>query len=515
MQEHKEDATHNLLTESVIRLQWQDGNIESKSLPGVLASLSGKKEIVAGFPGLQPHQWPAWHSFLVQLSALAVTNDDDLPADEDAWRECLRRLTSHFEEDEPWRLVVRDLDLPAFMQPPVPENTLKGFKGPHRAPDSTDLDILFTADHHELKMDRQSSALPEHWIYGLICYQTLSGYAGKGNYGIIRMNAGTATRVLVGLAPAQDWNSCFLRDLSVLREKHDHLAQAHRLARNDGFKLLWIHPWDGKTSIPWADCDPYAIEVSRRVRLLKQTQGLLAYHRSTEVPRLSPKSDVLKGNVGDPWIPISEDGKAVNVGSAGWHYDRTRQILFSDGYTWSPCQEPREDDPEELWFYAVALARGQGKTQGFHERWIHVPRKIRRRLFNVESRHSLSKIAQERVAKAGKVRKALHMALIVLLAGAPEQNPNFQDQSDQRWLRLFDSRVDTEFFPRLWADADLEREEQNKRWDNFLQYLAEEVVLSSAQREAPIADARKERATAISWMSLRGQLNKILTASRD
>jgi CRISPR system Cascade subunit CasA len=329
------------------------------------------------------------------------------------------------------------------------------------------------------------------------------------------MNAGTATRVLVGLAPAQDWNSCFLRDLSVLREKHDHLAQAHRLARKDGFKLLWVHPWDGKTSIPWADCDPYAIEVSRRVRLLKQTQGLLAYHRSTEVPRLSPKSDVLKGNVGDPWIPISEDGKAVNVGSAGWHYDRTRQILFSDGYTWSPCQEPREDDPEELWFYAVALARGQGKTQGFHERWIHVPRRIRRRLFNTESRHSLRKIAQERVAKAGKVRKALHMALIVLLAGAPEQNPNFQDQSDQRWLRLFDSRVDTEFFPRLWADADLEREEQNKRWDNFLQYLAEEVVLSSAQREAPIADARKERATAISWMSLRGQLNKILTASRD
>jgi len=513
MTEIEAQCSHNLLTDPLIRVQREDGSSEYLTLPGVLAMLSAGKKYMA-FPGLQAHQWPSWYTFLVQLSALSGAGASP-PTSEGAWLEQLRGLTSRFTRDEPWCLSVTDLTRPAFMQPPVPENTLERFKGPHPSPDSSDIDVLFTSDHHELKMDRLTGAYPEHWIYGLIAYQTFSGYAGKGNYGIIKMNSGTATRVIVGLTPERRWSSSYLRDLAVLQSRHTGLAAKYGLPESGGHSLLWIPPWNGKESIPWADCDPYAIEISRRVRLWEQSGKLLAYHCASEAPRLSPKSDVLKGNVGDPWIPISDEGTAVNVGSAGWNYKRTRQIILGDGYSWSPCQQPQDHDPEELWFYAVALARGQGKTEGFHERWIHIPRRIRSRLFDASSRQELSRTAKERVDQAGQVRRALHNALVVLLAGAPDHRPDFRDQSDQRWLRRFDARVDSEFFPRLWDDADLDKHEHRKRWDHFLRRLAEEEILPQAEREAPIADARKERARAVAWMSLRGQLNRILTDARE
>ncbi|HKJ88844.1 MAG TPA: type I-E CRISPR-associated protein Cse1/CasA, partial [Gammaproteobacteria bacterium] len=364
------------------------------------------------FPGLQPHQWHAWHTFLVQLAALATADlSAGLPTTEEGWRLALRGMTDEHPLDEPWCLVVPNLEQPAFMQPPVPEGSLKKFSGPYEAPDASDLDVLVTATDHDVKVERQIRAEEDNWTFGLIAYQTLSGFSGKNNYGVIRMNGGYATRPLVGLAWTREWTDLFRRDLAVLRENHDSLKRAKGLP-SASWQLLWVAPWDGETTISWADCDPYAIEVARRVRL-QETQGVLrAWRRSTPAPRLSPKSDILKGNVGDPWIPLSTEGKAANVSATGWDYDRLRQILLEDGYAWAPCQHHQEDDPQRLWFYAVGLARGQGKTEGFHERWIPIPPFVASRLFANESRRELGEIAQERVNRTGEARKVLHRALV-------------------------------------------------------------------------------------------------------
>lgn len=501
----------NLLLEPLIRWEGRDGDVRISTLPDILDTLGAGDEITS-FPGLQPHQWPAWHALLVQLSALASLEADEDPRPYTAteWRTRLRGLTAAYPKDDAWCLAVEDLQQPAFLQPPVPEGSLASFDGSYVAPDASPLDVLFTATDHDVKMERQRHAFSDQWIYGLVAFQTVSGYSGKNNYGVIRMNGGYGTRPLVGLSPAREWGALFRRDLRVLLDEHDRLASEHRLPARGGWKLLWNPPWDGVTPIPWADCDPYAIEIARRVRLREESGKLLAYRRATKAPRLAPKSDELRGNVGDPWIPVSDQGAAANITSAGWHYDLIRRILFGDGFSWSPCQQPREDDPVTLWFYAAAMARQQGKTAGFHERWIRVPREIRRKLFDVSGRHELAETARERVNKAGEARKALHRALVVLLASAPEQTPDFRDYSDRRWLDRFEVGVDTVFFDELWGDADKDKEGRRGSWARVLRRIVEREIWPRAESEAPVADARRERAQARAWMMLRGGLKKVI-----
>src|SRR5690606_40851747 len=130
------DIKFNLLHECLINT----APLGTLSLPGVLAALS--RDDIDSFPALRPHQAPLWHMFLVQLAALALhgKGQTTIPADEEAWRGCLRGLTSKFPEDEPWCLVVDDRSKPAFMQPPVPKSMM--LKNLVPSPDA--LDLLIT-----------------------------------------------------------------------------------------------------------------------------------------------------------------------------------------------------------------------------------------------------------------------------------------------------------------------------------------------------------------------------------
>lgn len=502
-------STRNLLTAPLIRIEDAHGSVSAQTLPGVLAALATGAQGLNGFSGLQPHQWPAWHAFLVQLATLAtIDHPGDPPDSEEGWRDALRGLTPDHPGDEPWCLTVPDVAQPAFMQPPVPEGSLARFEGPYESPDASALDVLVTATDHDVKTERQTQAGDDQWIFGVIAYQTFSGYGGKNNHGVIRMNGGYATRPLIGIAWSAEWTDLFRRDLEVLRAHHDRTAEAKELTP-PGRRLLWLQSWDGASSIPWVDCDPYAIEVARRVRLLNGANGLSAWRRSTPVPRVSPKSDVLKGNVGDPWIPVTAEGQAVNLSASGWDYQRVRQILLEDGYAWAACQQQQANDPQDLWFYAVGLARGQGKTQGFHERWIRIPGHIPPKLFAPATRKTLGELSRERVERAGQARKVLHRALAVLLAGGPAQ-PDFRDDSDRRWLDRYEARVDAAFFESLWADAEEPQEVQRANWDRALREIIEESVWPEAEAEAPTADARRERAQARAWMALRGGLKRTI-----
>ena len=87
---------HNLLIESIIRVRTHKGEAVFLTLPGVLAALA--RDGIASYPGLRPHQTPAWHMFLVQLAALALqrAGEDDLSKDSDHWAKLLRGLTPEF-----------------------------------------------------------------------------------------------------------------------------------------------------------------------------------------------------------------------------------------------------------------------------------------------------------------------------------------------------------------------------------------------------------------------------------
>lgn len=503
---------HNLLVDRVLPVNGD----ECLSLPEVLASLA-QGDHIQSFPGLQPHQWPAWYQFLVQIAALSTLDraEEWHTYDASAWQAALRSLTPH-PGDEPWCLVVGDLAKPALLQPPVPEGTLEEFEGPLRSPAERNLDVLVTTRHHDLKGDRIVSPYPYHWIFSLVFLQTQAGYSGLNfKYGIVRMNGGFGNRPLVGLVPGRGWGERFRRDLSVLLREHPNLTQEHQRPRRGGIALGWLDSWDGETQLRLSDCDPYHVEVCRRVRLTNEDDKVFAYRRDTRVPRVLPKSDVLKGNMGDPWIPVNTSkNAALGVGYTGFSYDLTRQLLIQDGFKGGVCQQIQPDDADPLWLCCAALARGDGGTEGFHERWVPIPARARSFLLNPDKKRTLGELARERVSRAGNVwDRALFPALQALLSGGrraeteSKQKKARSQKMPERWKRMYEQGVDQRYFPQLWSDLELDTIEQQRRWAEVLRDLARSI-LHQAEREAPIPDARRERASAAAWGLLEAGMRK-------
>ena len=184
----------NLITDPILTLS--DG--DRVSLPALFAAMAEGR--VRGFPALRPHQRPAWHMFLVQLGALALwqAGREDVPKEAADWVVYLRKLTRDHAGDAPWRLVVEERRKPAFLQPPDPG----GLRWKTvETPDA--LDLLITSRNHDLKQAVAQYGAAEDWVFALVSLQTSEGYGGKGNHGIARMNGGSSSRPMLGLASSR------------------------------------------------------------------------------------------------------------------------------------------------------------------------------------------------------------------------------------------------------------------------------------------------------------------------
>ena len=73
------------------------------------------------------------------------------------------------------------------------------------APD--ELDVLITAKNHDLKRSAGRPGAAQDWIFALVSLQTGEGYGGSGNHGIARMNGGSSSRLMLGLAPLSQTSS--------------------------------------------------------------------------------------------------------------------------------------------------------------------------------------------------------------------------------------------------------------------------------------------------------------------
>lgn len=478
------DVAYNLLTEPLFTITTPAGAKRRLDLPSVLEAF-GRREGIE-FAALQVHQQQPWYCFLVQLAAIALSvHGKSEPRQEAAdWREWLSALIPSSEEA--WALLVADLAKPAFLQTPVPEGSLSRYRNTLATP--AELDILVTAKNHEIKIGRIHSPEPEHWIFALVSLQTMQGYSGRSNYGIARMNGGFASRPLVGWVPALDWATRFLRDTAVLLEARDSIVADHGYQANGGYALLWAEPWDGVKSLPLSACDPFFIEACRRVRIVDASGKLRARAAPTSVARMQAKE--LKGDVGDPWIPIDrEDGKALTVPAAGFTYRRTRDLLVGADWTRAAALGLQPSDPESPYFVASVLVRGQGRTDGLHGRQLRLPARARRLLGNPEGRERVERLSRalaEAVVEAQK--RVLRPALRALLGSSP--NP-----SVQRWLLAHDKEVDRIFFERLWTSLDEPEDQSQAEWQRILLDLARDV-LESAIAHAPLPAARRYQAIA-------------------
>ncbi len=471
------ETRFNLLTEPLLNVRLQDRTERWCSLPDVLSLLA--QGSVEAFLALQPHQTHAWHAFLVQLAAMAMHKAGlaAIPSKSDEWLSLLRGMTEN--RDEPWCLVVEDLALPAFFQSPVPEGNLCSMDE-NSFPDV--IDILATAKNHDVKSARIAYSLPQHWIYALTSLQTMHGVYGRGKYGITRMNSGYGSRPSVSFCTDLDWNRRFTREVDILlRERNSIVAMGRK--HRDGYCLLWLLPWDGTNSVSIEDCDPYFIEICRRIRLRLDSESFIAYTTSTSVSRLNAKE--LKGNVGDPWIPIDvAEGKALNVSGEGFSYRLLQDIILSGSYKQNMTQQILPDDTKEGWLITFVLSRGEGKTKGLHQRSIPIPGKIVRSLKRLEGRTSLAGIAKRRVDMAA----TLSDSVLTL----PLKSLGLYGKALQNWLSLLDQKIDEIFFDQLWAEADLEPTESDRCWQRLIVDISKDI-LNEAIESTPMPGVRRYR----------------------
>ena len=480
---------HSLLDDPLLRIRLPDNTVQGASLPQILHRLT--QDNLLSFEALQAHQQQPWHSFLVQLAAMTTAREADgaPPSNADEWRDALLSLADG--DDAAWHLVVADVSRPAFLQSPVPEGTLDdaGYKADVPTPDQ--LDVLITSKSHDVKARRIRHAEPEHWIYALVTLQTMEGFLGRGNYGVVRMNGGFGNRPLVGLSPDLSWGEHFRRDVDVLLSERDALSERYTL---DGPALLWTRPWDGAkdSAIPLDACDPYFLEVCRRIRFQDDDGDLVCWRANTKGQRVDAP-DSLNGDTGDPWTPIEKSsGKALTLPGEGFTYDRLQDIVFEGEYAPPPALQFRDSDDGHMYVVARALVRGQGKTEGLHHRIVPVPNDALANLRKKSEREQLAQRAQNRVERVQEVqRSVLYPAIGTLLGGGDTDAIDFEDVAP--WLDAFDRTVDARFFEALWASVDMSDREAREHWASLLWEEAQ-TQFDDAEDHAPSSSTRYWRA---------------------
>ena len=445
----------NLLTDPLIPVTTGDGRT-LLSLPGLLAALGD--DTVLRLDGLQRHQEDAFHVFLCYLAGAVLAREEgawDPVRGEEFWRERLRGLSGEAGDDA-WALVVDDPARPAFMQPPVPGAEHGRLKPVATTPD--ELDLLPTAKNHDVKQARAGRAEPWEWLFALISLQTMSGFFGRGNYGISRMNGGFGNRSVVEVLrhrrPAGRWRDAVRR---LEGHRRDVLAGEWGY-RPDGLVLVWLRPWDGKAALALSELDPFYLEICRRVRLRggQQIEGAVG------LPSGSSRihTGELKGVVGDAWLPVdlsdSREIKALTVSPRGLTADLLRRLVFGDAIRRTALQEAPPDWQGDVWLSASVLVRGQGTTDGFHERLLPIPPHVRKRLFRPGSAaSSLAGLARDAIDLAARMQnRVLKPAVFVLLEGAPEQIQFDRDSAAAWWghpASGFEQAWSDAYFPWLWS----------------------------------------------------------------
>lgn len=398
----------DVLVDSWITVELSSG-VRRLGLARLLEELS--KDTVEELPRLRPHQEHIFYMLVAQLAGLVDARSEAGGVAD--WDGALRSLAG--DSASAWCLFAPRTQ-PAFLQP-----AMHGLD-PKRVQTPDALDILVTAKNHDLKRGVIDPCDVELWLYALIALQTAQGFSGAGCYGIARMNGGYGNRPLVNLTGQIRWGQRFQADRDRMRSTR--AAALTRFGSRCQSPLLWTIPWNGRTSLDPSEIDPWAIEVCRQIRLEREQDRIFAVTLTSTAPRVAASH--MFGDVGDPWVPVS-DGKSLTIGSSGFHARVVADILAMGvaGVT----------------IHATALARGQGKTEGFHQRSIAVP------AMSDAQRDAAILRLYDWLELTKKIKlKALFPSIRALGAKAVELS--------ERWISALSSQVDAEILPHLFQSLE-------------------------------------------------------------
>ena len=450
--------------------------------------------------------------FLVQLGALALWrhrseawSPGDLPTDPAFWITALRTLTANHPDDAPWRLVVDDDAKPAFLQPPA----AAGLKW--SVVETADkLDMLITARNHDLKQTVARRAAAEDWVFALVSLQTMEGFGGKENYGIARMNGGSSSRPMLGLAPAKqettvDPAAWWARDVIRLLALRT-AGKKNGLGTAGGPALLWCLAWPEGEQLDLRTLDPWFIEVCRRVRL--SGGSAISGRRSTsKATRIAAKQ--FKGSVGDPWAPVHKtEGKSFTLSGGDFDYRGLCSLLFSGEWEVPPLAHPDTSDPDTMLLVAEALSRGNAKTEGFKSRVLPIPRRLARRIF---SSSTTARLSQAQMKEIAQFDKAIRTSLALVAARGDREMLNKDHYVFARPAQTrFNREVDRLFFPSLWrrVEAATDRTNDHREKTAFLRqlYRAAQEEFCTALPTIPCTAIHRPRAEARSRRWFRNSL---------
>ena len=478
------------------------------TLPTLLQALS--QDQIHDFPALRTHQRHPWYAFLVHIAALAAHQAEHQAGSQTdpkalalfsshEWKQALLALTPDHPDGAAWCLVSAH-EQPAFMQAPISIsgddiNTWKSLSA------ADELDMLVTAKNHDLKAARMRRAKPEDWLFALISLQTQEGFLGAGNFGISRMNGGFASRPAVGLVPPGAYGSRWQRDVSTLLTQRQTIANAQSLPTEGGHALLWLNAWDGQSSLAFTTLDPLYIEICRRIRFVfdEKTQTMHARAIGSKVARIDAKSR--NGLTGDAWVPIDRAAaKALSITHKGFDYPLAAELLFGSKYQPTISQAIFADDiGQDLSLFMQGVTRGQGKTEGYHERHIPISPKARR-LLQKRDTQSLASLATERIDAIASIRAILWTALASLFDQGADKD-KFSDAAKDKatvFSKPFEQGEDARFFIELNKEIEADdsaRQEQRLNWLLSLKDRAE-ALLRNAFSAGPQSGEQRYRAQA-------------------
>ncbi|MDP3872859.1 MAG: type I-E CRISPR-associated protein Cse1/CasA [Methyloversatilis sp.] len=482
----------NLLDEPLIRIRDFSGKVQKVSLPELFMQLG--RDAVRDYPALRPHQRHPWHALLVQLAALALHEADQTGHWHEVaeWRKALLALTPGHPNGCAFALLTPH-EKPAFLQAPVPGGKLDGWKR-IETPDA--LDMLVTSKNHDLKGARMRQVEADDWLFALVSLQTQEGFLGAGNYGISRMNGGFSSRPALGVAPAHGAGARWRRDVAALLAARRDIVETQGLQGDEGYTLLWLQPWDGMKSLAFGALDPFYIEICRRLRFVSdQDNRIWVQGISTKVARID--ASARKGVTGDAWTPVEEE-KALTLGADGFNYSLATELAWGSKYRKTVTQVLRpEDGTSGIALLAQGVVRGQGKTEGYHERRIPLTKKALGFLRSGDTNVPAT-IAASRVKDVATMRGSVLRTALFYLLEAGTEKVDFErrtaKQQIETFVQAFEHAEDARFFDDL--NLEIEADDPHAERLAWLVALAEraEAVLRSAFVIGPQCGERRYRA---------------------
>ncbi len=469
------ECTANLVDDACITVRVGEDEHEA-TLAQVLANLGARLDVVLCHA--QAYQDHAIYAFLVNIAIqglhLAGEASPALPAE--AWRKILLSLAPLSAYD----LVEPDLSKSAFMQSPTDEDIIDPEKPERRMLTPDEVDTIPSGANHSLKKRRITNARAEHLFFALMSLQgssnAIAGYRGSPR--VTRKG-----RICVTIAPSLSLGARFVRDVKIGLdpERRKLLVRDYHYRREGGIGLVWLEPWDGKTSLPADRLDPFFLDVPRLVRLRAEDGKIVGYRRETNAPRVT-----VAGSGGDLWTPhTTKKDKIVALGLGGavlhalsltTNYERIHEFLFDSNRP----ESAKVDFEGDGVLIVSGMVRDNGKTQGYHERFIPFSEKHAADFKEESAESRLALSSSGMIDEVSKLRDVLGKAIWSLMLGRERTTDGMRGRHEgqhDKLMSLFETRVDDSFFDHLFRFAE---SEDILPWFELLMAAARDTIEQAA-----------------------------------